>query len=374
MQESSAAPKRVLLAVWVRSHFREFFRIAAVLPGAGLQPVILFASGYTGLDEDMKACQSAGISCERAPRWLGRSHRLWSLARAPRFYRGLLSRWWPRCVVLGEDNVSYATGLLVRAAREFGAKSVVLPNTIPNVREPVETLSAHPKHHVRGLASSWVATRYPRWTCRHEDHSLLRLPPAAIVALEWLGGAPGNPWLLNSGGSDVIAVESNAMRAAYTAAGIQSSQIAVIGSPADDVLSGKLARIEEERRSLREKWRLNPARPIVLCAVPPDQFSKGRNAGGLGGFRDLLACLVRVLGNMAGCEILFTPHPRIAPEDAAFLKEQGARVLPGDTVEWVGLCDLYVASSGCELRSLSLPLRRLRKRARRHHRRGNGRF
>ena len=135
--------------------------------------------------------------------------------------------------MLPEDNFLYGTNAWVRAVHERGGAAVIVPFTIANVRELAESLYPSPLYDGDTLLNAAVAAAFPRWSHRHKDKRLV-LAPEHVVANEALGIAPPVPWLINSGETDAIAVESDYLAKYYRRAGIPKRQLRVTGSLSED--------------------------------------------------------------------------------------------------------------------------------------------
>ncbi len=141
-------------------------------------------------------------------------------------------------LVFTEDNVELDTGIWTAIARRHGVRTVILPYTMSNTAEFAESHVHHPPMQVSAsLQNRLVALLFPQWTLRHKGQHFLRSTYAKAIAVELLGLTPPNPWLMNSGHADAIAVESDAMRDYCLAAGLPARQLVTTGSLTDDVMA-----------------------------------------------------------------------------------------------------------------------------------------
>src|SRR5262249_15530194 len=150
---------------------------------------------------------------------------------------------------------------------------VVLPTTIPNPREPASVYRHSRAHEVAGLAARSVARRWPEWVHELDGRQLLRLPVPAILALKSVRADIPTPWILNSGQAHAICIESRATQAIYRKLGFEDAQLALTGSPVDDVLDSVHRERAQRRDALLSELGLDPGRPLVLVAFPPNQYA-----------------------------------------------------------------------------------------------------
>jgi hypothetical protein len=385
--QSLPQPKRVLLVVYLRTHFNELWRLARALQASKRwAPFFVFARSYPSLPSDLARCTAEGIGfsvfahrreagkappgtvsfwqrvAEQSRRLPGRvtaavrkaAHRVagglfghaWQLRSA----RRLLHAQQAALVVLAEENVGYPTGIFVEAARRRQVPVLVVPYTMANALEPAEAVQAHRRCQVRGWARRVFATAYPQWVYCHNGSRLIRLPMAQALALEYLGLAPPNPWILNSGGANAIAVESEAMKAYYLRAGLPADRLVLTGSLADDVLSNGLLRRAERRRALYSRLGLPADRPMALSALPPNQLGKSRTQCDFQQYQSLLRFWVDGLAQANGFNKVLLLHPSVAHEDWRSLESVDCKIASEDTAEVIPLCDFYVASVSATIR------------------------
>lgn len=257
----------------------------------------------------------------------------------------------PDLLVLPEDNVEYMTGALIRAARARGIPSVIFPFTIANAEEIAEAYWHNADYSLARWRNRLAGWLYPRWVRAHRGRSLLPLPAGRIVATELLGMAPPLPWIINSGGADAIAVEGPFMREYYLAAGLPERQLALTGAIYDDVLYRELAAARTRGQRIYEELGLDPQKPILLCALPPDQFRSGRPGAEFGSYEQLLRAWTRALLAAREFSVVIRPHPRTLKQELSCIAgERGLTITERDTASLIPHCDLFVACVSATIR------------------------
>jgi hypothetical protein len=375
--------QRVLLVVFLPTHFRELWRMARLLQDGGQsQPVFHFARNYPTLDLDIAQCHQHGIRCYNPEgEVIGNSASLNGDAKPPLrhrfiaranykteravsklfwvFGRYLLLRYLhrrvlrdcrPALIVMAEENVGYATEVLVRSAHRRGIATLILPYTLANALEPAETFFGDRRFHVRTRAGRWFAARHPHWVYVHRDQPMFRLPLLHAAAMQVLGLAPATPWVLNGGSADRIAVESEAMTQYYQRANIAPHRLTRTGMLADDILARGLADRTARRQQLCTELGLDPALPILLSGLPPNQLSKSRPECEFQTYPDLLDFWVNTLAAVPGWNRVFVLHPSARREDFLHLERAGCRIATWNTADLIPLCDLYINSVSATIR------------------------
>lgn len=367
-----------------RSSFRELAEVARLLQASGSWSAVIciVCDGVAG-EEDLSAQRTAGIAgvdmvraVEEHPhvrvarrrtrlrmllRPLVRSARrlvplpdfAWRSARQVlqlRRSRLLMRRVRPDLVVLCEENVEGVSAPIVRAAHEASAMVAILPNTIATAAEPAQTYSSNPAHALRGLSNRIVARLYPRWVHVHEGRPLLRLPAAGVLAVEWLGLAPPLPWQINSGAADAILIESPAVWRYFARAGLPPEKLHLTGTLSTDQLAQGVAEAPERRARLCERLGLEPGRPLLLCALPPNQLDVRAHVCDFASYEDLLRFWVETLAGAGGCNLVLSLHPRSRVDPVRGLEGPTVRIAEGPVIDLIPLCDLFVASVSATIR------------------------
>ena len=375
--------KKALLVVFLDTHFTELCRVAHCLRDSGrYAPEFFFIRPYPTLARDVAACLELGFPCYdqngrpckvqkqlsqqgkadtprvSLPRRIWRRLYPWisnSLPWAWREYRnlrGMVERFLREqgidLLVLCEENVGYATPIWTQSAHAAGVSVVVAPYTVADASEPAGAVKDICQFQLRRWPNQIAGMLYPHWAYEHEGRKLLRLPAGRVAAMQWMKVAPPQPWIMNSGFADAIAVESERMRQHYQRLGLPEDQLVETGALYDDVLAEVLDAADERREALYRKLDLPAGRPMLLCALPPNPYPD--QLGGFASYEDLLRFWVATLTERTDWNLVLRLHPRMPREQFAFLEEVGGRITNEDTAHLVPLCNLYVASVSATIR------------------------
>lgn len=382
---TSVSGRPVLCAVYTAGHFVELARLVRLLRRTGAYtPTVWFAWPYQGMGRDIRTCAEENIptiedrtgsavvvpgESEPAPdpgsgfgrvaRWArgaGRfvpfpasaalaTYRQWQQLRLAQRLVGQLR---PACVVVASDD--YDTAVLIRAAHQLGVPSVVLPFTVADATEPAEALYHDRRHSMDRWDNRIVGAIFPRWTIWHRGRWLLRMPAPQVVAKQVWGLAPPLPWQLNSGQADALAVESEFMLDYYVRRGIPRTRLTETGSLADDTLAAGMAESGSRRAELCAQLNLPPDRPLVVCAMPPDQFSLSGPQTDFADYGEMLQFWIRTLAAFGWCNVIVKLHPRAPDAIVHEVERGGLKVTQWDTAALVPLCDVFVASVSATIR------------------------
>jgi hypothetical protein len=384
--------KRALFFVYLVTHFIELVRVARMLRDeGGYECVFLFAHRYPSSARDLDTCRQEGFACiddagrpiepgDAEGRTGGASRAIGS--RIARILKGAtigeliltavfprLASWTshyrnelqlagttmdkvkPSVLILPEDSVEFATASLVRAARARGIPSVIVPFTISNAEESAEARWHDSAFSLERWRNRVVGRFKPHWVLEHRGKHLLALAADRALAMEMVGLAPPQPWVVNSGRADAIAVESPFMEKYYLASGLPRAQLVVTGALYDDMLAARLANRQERRAALIQELALDPEKSILVCALPPDQSDTRRPNVEFATYGELLRAWGDALANAKGFTVVLKHHPRTPGKDVAFLQsERGLRLAEDEIVDLISLCDVYAAYASATIR------------------------
>ena len=374
--------RTVFLVVQNDAHFVEIARVARLLKASGkYKPIIWFLNSYPVLLRDVEKCRSEGwefISSgspsveahtfnytawkklvsylprklRKLPAWFyyvqgSLRYRKWIKALVKKT-NSHIHRYKPDLMIVCEENVGYATHVVIRTCRANHICTVIVPYTIANATEAAEYFYNFPGHQIsNNLISNFVAKKYPHWVYEYRDRKLLRLPTTKIIAMEQLGYRPAHPWVLNSEETALIAVESERMLEYYRNEKLSEDRLIVTGALYDDVLAESAHRSRELRDRLIAELGLREDLPILLCALPPSQFPRDCE---FADYASLLSFWMGSLSQVKGWNVVIRPHPRVTEEQIHDLERFGIKISNWDTASLIPLCDLYVASVSATIR------------------------
>ena len=290
-----------------------------------------------------------GLAYRCCPRFLPPD--IHALRFAHRLAPALLRARGVRLLVIPEDNFYYFTNVFVRAVHDEGGRAVVVPFTIVNTLEWAEAFYRLPSYNGRTVVNLAMSFLFPRWRHEHKGTSLV-MPPQRVLANEYLRIAPPIPWLINSGHSDAVAVESRFMERYYRTAGLPAHRLRLIGSLADDVLFRQLEAAADTRRRLYAELELPADRPMILCALPPNQLAgAGRPECEFDDYESVIRAFLAPLEALTDeYNVVLALHPRATDDDVALLEGLHARRATWGIAELVPLCRLFVASCSATIR------------------------
>jgi hypothetical protein len=238
-------------------------------------------------------------------------------------------------LILFEDNAETDSGIWIDAANVLGIPSAIIPFTIADSVEPAESHRPDPLFHVSSNKyNELAAQRFPEWTITHRGIDLIRRPGISILAAEWLGLAPPDPWILNSSHANAVAVESEAMMQHYQRLGVSPDRLRKTGSLSDDILHANRAR--------------GDGRPTILCAFPPNQLSV-RPGLEFTEYRALVGFWLGAL-KQTGWHVIVRPHPALPAVDLEILRSHGVEMSTSHTAALIPQCDLFVACVSSTIR------------------------
>ena len=194
-------------------------------------------------------------------------------------FSNILKRNLPELIVLPEDIVGVDTPLIIKLAQTKNIPSFILPYTIANHTEAVEALKDLAPYNSKSFISKIVKKLFPSWHFSDSTVSLLRLPIAYIVCHELFRLTPPNPWMMNSGYANQIAIESSKMYEFYLKEGFLRDRLTLTGSLADDLQYTRLTDQERLKNELCKELAIDQTKPIILVAAPPNQLASGDRRG-----------------------------------------------------------------------------------------------
>ena len=264
-------------------------------------------------------------------------------------YRSHLKRTQPNIIILPEDVVGLVTPLMIRGGQEQGIPSLIVPYTIADQQEAFRSLQSRPNYQMHHWVNYPVALLRRSWVMRQDGIALVRLPAAYIVGHTLTRTSPPDPWMMNSGYANAIAVENRAMFDFYRRAGIPETKMQIVGAAYDDQLAGFLNNKKAELEKLGGELGVTVDKPLFVIGGCPDQSGSCPAFE----FRDMADFAAHLAGALAPLKddyfMIVRPHPNY-PELGTMLSRYGFISTEIDTARLVALSDVYVAFASATIR------------------------
>lgn len=252
------------------------------------------------------------------------------------------------------NPIPYLVGLNV-ASRQAQIPVVLIPDFFPNPAEQAFSLQYLPAHTLSGYIERLVERVIKSWLFSFNGKTLIRVPVHQLMAGIFLYRHCKRPWIVNSGFVSRILLPSEKEKDYYLQTEFNPATLEVIGSSIDDQLFSLLNDRAAKSKILLE-YGLDPVRPLLVCALPPSQYSDDLQDLVLkeyefSAYSELISSWLSALANQASAfNILLCLHPRTKIDE---LRQYSAYGIPvySQAIETVLPCaDLYVASISTTIR------------------------
>ncbi|HAT8179975.1 TPA: hypothetical protein JA361_11045 [Legionella pneumophila] len=270
--------------------------------------------------------------------------------RYSRYIDGILKQYEIKLLVYPEHNLFYFTQLTSYIGKKYNIASIIVPFTIANTKEWAEAFYNEPACSLSKIYNKLMSIAFPHWVLCYKNKQII-LHADLILLHEMLGATPKNPWLLNSGMINFLAIESNAMKEYYIAAGLEENYLRSTGALYNDELYLKLQNADLYRLKLYQSLDMQPNKPMILCALPPNQCESRLDVIEFIGYSDLVRYVLGELEQYANeYNIVINLHPRINPSTVEFISDYPIKVFYGDVAEIIPLSSIYVATCSATIR------------------------
>ena len=252
------------------------------------------------------------------------------------------------------NPIPYLVGLNV-ASRQAKIPVLLIPDFFPNPAEQAFSLQYLSAHTLSGWIEGVVKRVSKSWLFSFNGKTLIRVPLNQLMAGIFLYRHCKMPWIVNSGFVSRILLPSEKEKDYYLKTEFNPTTLEVIGSSIDDQLFSSLNDDAAKRKVLLE-YGLDPARPLIVCALPPSQYTNDLQDLVLkkyefSTYSELLSAWLSALAHQASAfNVLLCLHPRTRIDE---LRQYSAYGIPvcSQSIEMVLPCaDLYVASISTTIR------------------------
>ncbi|MCO6050151.1 hypothetical protein NGM99_10145 [Mesorhizobium sp. RP14(2022)] len=245
-------------------------------------------------------------------------------------------------IVFAEDNVERDSFAWIAAARRRGIRTVVSSYGALSLNEAEDAYKYSKTHAIGGPQLSLFQQHLPKWLAEGPDYVITRLPWIEAIGRELISEAPFNPWLVNTGQPDLIALESRVMEKNYLTQNFHSTRLAVLGHPLHDRLAAVRQEKAERRAYLAKRYNFDIDKPFIVVAMPPNQLT--RRDSEFATYSELTAAFHRIPEEITSANIVISPHPTTSIAEIEDMEAAGARVERVSVAELLPLADLFVAS------------------------------
>jgi hypothetical protein len=251
-------------------------------------------------------------------------------------------------ILLPEDIVGAVWPVSIHAAHAAGAAALVLPYTLADQQEAVQSLKGAAPF--QSSANRVAAVLYPRWRYQRDGIDIVRLPSDHILAHEDMGLTPPDPWMMNSGFADGILVDSEASREYSIKGGIPPEQLTVVGSVSQDRMFELRHNRAAHLDALRRELRMPGSKPLLLISGCPNQLTAPVPFCEFPRIEDVAAHVGESLAPLAEhFHLVVRPHPNFL-EFGAMLERYGVTSTTAPTASLVPLADVFIAFASATIR------------------------
>jgi hypothetical protein len=239
-------------------------------------------------------------------------------------------------IVMGGDIVGHDMAHYINVGHALGIGSALVPQWLAGPKEPAETISHLSEYKVGVNLNRLFVLINPRWKYSHGNFQIIRLPAWRILILSMFTVSPPSPWVLHSGYSDAILVESEAAKSYALKLGIPSSKLIVVGSMSHDILYQSLQVLSKSDASIERS---------ALCALPPNMFYDLNPArrGQFTSYEELVKFWIECIRTAFGSNYLLCIHPSSGEEVVKLLTKYNARYSREKVIDLIPHFDVYIA-------------------------------
>ncbi len=254
-------------------------------------------------------------------------------------------------IILPEDIVGMITPLIIKSGHSLKIPSLILPYTIANQSEAFQALKDRDEFQVKyHMFNKMVGLLCRSWVMRNNNRKVLRLPAEHVLGHLITRASPPDPWMMNSGYANTIAIENEKMFDYYRNSGIPASKMKITGACYDDNLAYYYLNKKDKRKELYQELGIESNKPFFLLGGFPNQITANPPQFDFEDAEDAVNFIVDCIEVFKkDYEIIFRPHPNYLELSDLFAKKN-ILVTQIDTARLVALSDIYLAFASATIR------------------------
>jgi len=248
-------------------------------------------------------------------------------------------------LIQGGDNIGHNNSIFINICHKNNIPSVLIPAWMAGPLEAFEAYKDNPANSLEKTTNKIIGYLFPYLLFEHLGEKIIRWDSAHIAIMYLIGLIPPKPWALHSGYADCIFAESHAMYDYMIKEGLPASQIKLVGSIHNDIMSEVLSKKEILKKYICKKYNIDQSNGIILTALPPDQlYGSGRPDCEFNDYNDLLSKWINPLLKSDKYNVIISLHPSHQIEDYEHLNNHRVTVSDERIIDLIPLCDIFVAS------------------------------
>ncbi|RUR20237.1 hypothetical protein ELY21_01590 [Legionella sp. km535] len=254
-------------------------------------------------------------------------------------------------IILPEDVVGKISPVLIRAGHNEKIPSMVLPYTICNQTEAFQALKSRNELSIHStLINKVLGILFKSWVMKDEQHAVLRMPAEHVLGHIFVRSSPPDPWMMNSGYANVIAIENEQMYDYYRKSGIPASKMKITGACYDDNLASYYLDKEHQRAELYKQLNIHSDKPLFLIGGFPNQILGNPPGFDFKDAEDAVNFITECIDKFKNdYELIFRPHPNYLDLSKLFA-QKNIHVTEIDTARLVAVSDVYLAFASSTIR------------------------
>jgi hypothetical protein len=266
-------------------------------------------------------------------------------------FREILKEHQINLIILPEDIVGNITPLVIKAGHSLKVSSLVLPYTICNQTEAFQALKERDDLSIHSkLINKLIGILFRSWVMKDEQCAVLRLPASHVIGHILNRSSPPDPWMMNSGYANAIAIENEQMADYYRKSGIPASKMKITGACYDDNLATYYLDKENQRAKLYKQLKIQSNKPLFLIGGFPNQVLGNPPGFDFIDAEDAVDFITECIDRFKNdYELIFRPHPNYLDLADLFVK-RNILVTDIDTAQLVAVSDVYLAFASATIR------------------------
>ncbi len=365
----------ILLHVGTNTFFNSLYEVGLLLLDNNKKPIFLFDNNYPTIKEDLEKLKSRGLNYILYFPNVRKSYKknnivyfvskiinkfkphnfflvklIIEFIRILRKYysiNSILHKSEISLIIMISDLVQYDTGLIIKSARKNRIKVLILPLFGVNHKEAAEHLLNDKSIYLSNSIFNFLLKSkiMSKWLIEYKGRKMIRQSFYKIFIKELLSLAPSNPWVINSGGADVMAVEGTAIKKYFLEShDFIGTNIIVTGSINHDIIFDTQMNRSTKIELFHNEYKLDPLKKIAIIAIPPDMMNSRSSYSDFDNFDELIMFWLDSLSLLSNYNIILSLHPSVEKEKKEFYIEKGFSVLNLPLIYYISYADIFIAS------------------------------